>query len=503
MNKEKLDSLLWEQVPLENFLIPGHYEIKQKNFDDISLDNINELYVFRDDDYNIGISCVEDLERTIKKNNTTTDIISKVDKDEILPGTILPDKKLEINLFNNYIVNFEQIYLDRYESREDKVNYNLSCYRVEGKDTSKEATVIKEWFLNGSRRGLCFCVNSNFEYKVEGSVSGIYGDIKFPIKQSLEDQQYSGNLVHIKYKDTAFDVHFVGDKYGPSWSTNLSITYFEKYGRIPNSDERKKIRDYLSFFTGKRLIYIGEGRFDEKGNKIGFAMENPWTNEFNIRKLCKSEATPPIRDSATFSQTYFQSIQEYIDSFSEMYDKLDFELFFSSYWYAKEIRKPMDLPILASALEYLKRKWYEEIELNPETTLMEKKDFSKRIKPIKEMVDKQFEGTEYATRMKNSITNLNRMSISEQLTHFFESIDMPIGRTEKEALHARNLSVHGAYKESNVDYQKLYMTSQVYESIIVRTVLKLLKYHGTYIDYGSIGYPAKDINCPSGSSDEN
>lgn len=37
----------------------------------------------------------------------------------------------------------------------------------------------------------------------------------------------------------------------------------------------------------------------------------------------------------------------------------------------------MDLPILSAALENLKRKWYEEVEINPETVLMDKKIFLK------------------------------------------------------------------------------------------------------------------------------
>lgn len=94
------------------------------------------------------------------------------------------------------------------------------------------------------------------------------------------------------------------------------------------------------------------------------------------------------------------TIQKYIEPFSELYEKLDFASFFSAYWYAQKVTQPMDLPILSAALENLKRKWYEEVEINPETVLMDKKDFSKRIKPIKKMVETQFAGTEYVERMK-------------------------------------------------------------------------------------------------------
>lgn len=130
---------------------------------------------------------------------------------------------------------------------------------------------------------------------------------------------------------------------------------------------------------------------------------------------------------------------------------------------------------------------------------MDKKDFSKRIKPIKKLVETQFAGTEYVERMKKSIEGMNRMSVREQLTYFFEGIDMVVGKKEKKALQARNFSAHGSYAGDNIDYEEQFMTSQVYECILVRVILKLLKYEGNYIDYGTIGYPEKNINCPSGS----
>ena len=49
---------------------------------------------------------------------------------------------------------------------------------------------------------------------------------------------------------------------------------------------------------------------------------------------------------------------------------------FFNYWYARNIAKPMDLPILSSALEHLKSQWYKEVEMNPDTVLMDKKDFA-------------------------------------------------------------------------------------------------------------------------------
>lgn len=493
MNKRKLDSLLWENIPIDNFIISGHLDIKQENLDVVFWDDVDELYVTRDDNYNISISCVRYLNQYKEKKQKPT-----IDKRELIPGQTMPAGKLEIKIFDDYTVTFAPMYCDGYISKLDKTNYKLSCYQVEGKGT-KNPSVIKEWILNGSQSGLLFCGNSKFKYKVEGSFSGVYGDLEFPIKEELEDQEYIGTFIHLKYKDTAFDIHFVGNKYGPSWSTNLSISYFEEYGRIPSTEERKQIREYLSFFVGKRLMYVGESSFDKNGNQIGFVMKNPETYDFDIKRECMSRAKTPIKDDIMFRQNYFDTIQKYIEPFSELYGKLDFGSFFSAYWYAQKVTQPMDLPIFSAALENLKRKWYEEVELNPETVLMNKKDFSKRIKPIKELVETQFAETEYVERMKRSVVQMNCMSVSEQLTYFFKGINMEIGKKEKKALQARNLSAHGSYAGNNIDYEEQFMTSQVYECILTRVILKLLKYEGNYIDYGTIGYPEKNINCPSGS----
>lgn len=492
MNKRKLDSLLWESIPFENFIIGGHVSIVQENLDDVFWDDVDELCVSRDDEYNISISCVRYLNQCKERKQKPA-----VQKQEVALGSTMPEGRLELKIFDDYTVTFAPMYCTGYTSKLDKTEYRLFCYHIEGRSAKREPSVLKEWILNGSESGLSLCGNSMFEYRVEGSVFGKYGDISFPQKESLEEV-CCGSFIHIKFKDTAFDVHFVGDNYGPSWSTNLSISYLKKYGRIPNEEERNQIRDYLSFFIGKRLIYIGETSFDEVGNEIGFVMEYPRTYGFDIKKLCVNEPRPPIKNDFPSRQNYFDVVQNYINPFSELYEKLDFKSLFSAYWYAREIVRPMDLPILSGALENIKRKWYEKVELNPDTVLMDKRDFSKRIKLIKELVPTQFEGTGYTERMKRSIEGMNRMTVNEQLTHFFKGLNMTIGDAEKKALRARNFSAHGSFGD-NTDYQEQYMISQVYECILVRVILKLLKYDGKYIDYGTLGYPEKNIDCPSGS----
>lgn len=170
MNKKKLDSLLWENIPFDNFIICGHKGIKQENLDEVFWDDVDELYVSRDDNYNIKVSCVRYLNQYKEKKQRPV-----APERELIPGEAIPEGKLEIKIFDDYTVTFAPMYCNGYESKLDKTNYLLSCYRVEGKGSQKPS-VIKEWIMNGSDRGLYFCANSKFEYKVEGSVSGVYGE---------------------------------------------------------------------------------------------------------------------------------------------------------------------------------------------------------------------------------------------------------------------------------------------------------------------------------------
>lgn len=487
----KLDALIWEQIIFDNF-IHDTTDISQENLDDVPFENLNKLSVSRDENYNIKLTCIRYINRF-----SGPDSMKKIPKKDEPPGGWIQEGKINIRLFEDFQIILNPCYYNGCECKMDKTEYKLLCYHLEGKSISKKMVAIKEWLINGSSSGLCFCVNKKFEYTVEGTTFGLYGDMEFPSKQLVREQEYMGNFIHVKYKDTAFDVHYV-DRYGPKWSTNISISYYENYGRIPNIEEREMIRDYISFFAGKRLIYTGESHYDENGNVIGFVMESPHSYGMDIKRMCANAGLAPIRDNYRAAKSYLETITNHLEKFESLYKKLDFQSLFSAYWYAHEIAKPMDLPILSGALEHLMKKWYSEIKSNPDTVLMDKKDFAERIEPIEKMINEQFVGTKYAERMKQSILNINRMSVNEQFTNFFAGIGLPVGEEEKKALKARIFSAHGSFRDKEENWHEQFLLSRVYECLIDRVVLKLLGYKGKYVDYRIIGFPEKDINCPIG-----
>ena len=491
---DRLAALLWENIPSENLIFKGYSKLEERNLEDLPIDLLDELYISRDDRYDIKITCI----RKINRFNDQTHSRKKKERGFLAGETVNPGEVIVRPFGDSYSILFAPCYYSGCVSTLDSSKYQLSCYHIECKYSEKPITILKEWILNGSQSGLRFCANQQFNYTVESAVFGKYGDFEFPIKDSHKEMERVGNFVHFKFRDTAFDVHYVGNDYGPTWSENLSISYFEKYGRIPSAEERIIIREYLSFIVGTRLLYIGNSTFDDNGNQLGFEMESPNTYSFEIERICKNAAMPPICDKYDSLNAYFDFVQKYLEPFADLYTKLDFNALFGSYWYAKNMAKPYDLPILSGSLEYLMKKWYEQVELNPETILIDKKEFKNRIKPIKNLTKEQFKDTEFADRMQHSIDGMNRMTINEMMWHFFDKIGMPIGETEKKALQARNLSAHGSFRVMGSNYSELYKFSKVYECIITRTVLILLGYAGKYVDYGILGFPEKDVKVPSG-----
>lgn len=496
---DKISELFWENVPTDNLIYKGITKIEEKGLENLPVDIIDEIYVSRDENYNIKVSCASNTGIVVNKVP-----LGNKQKMDYAPGEIVPPGELIIRSFGDTrSMVFNPCYYNGCSITFNRTEYQLSCYRVEYKYSTNPVSVLKEWILNGGKSGLRVCTNQTYKYTVEEALFGTYGDLEFPAREVYEKQETLGRFTHFSFMDTAFDVHYVGNNYGPEWSENLCISYFDKYGRIPNDEERKIIRDYLSFIIGSKLILIGNSTFDDTGNQLGFVMDSPNTYCFDIEKMCKSVATPPINDRIDSLQDYYDTVQKYINPFTDLYEKLDFGSLFDSYWYAKSIAKPYDLPILSGALECLMKRWYEQVELNPETVLMNKKDFQKRVKVVKKAVEEQFKDTEYAERMQRSVESMNRMSINEKIIHFFDRINMPIGKNEEIALHARNFSAHGSFRDMENNNFELIMTSKIYECIIVRTVLVLLGYEGKYVDYGTLGQPDRDIRVPSGDSETN
>ena len=188
----KLASLLWESIPSDNLIIKGSSKLESKNLDDLPIDLLDELYISRDGNYDIKVSCARRINRGSDQKT-----FRKIEK-EFVPGETITPGELAVRPIGE-VCSFviAPCYYKGYKSTLEKVEYQLSCSHVECKYSEETSAVLKEWFLNGSQSGLCFCENQEFEYTVEETVNGRYGAFDFPNKTTLKVHERTGRFVHI------------------------------------------------------------------------------------------------------------------------------------------------------------------------------------------------------------------------------------------------------------------------------------------------------------------
>ena len=99
--------------------------VKRCNLDEVFWDDLDELSVSRDEDYNIKITCVRNLNK-FKINNQR----NAIPQNDFVLGEVVPSGRLEIKINEDYTVTFSPMYFNGYESKLDKTNYRLSCYTL-------------------------------------------------------------------------------------------------------------------------------------------------------------------------------------------------------------------------------------------------------------------------------------------------------------------------------------------------------------------------------------
>lgn len=90
------------------------------------------------------------------------------------------------------------------------------------------------------------------------------------------------------------------------------------------------------------------------------------------------------------------------------------------------------------------------------------------------------------------------MSLTFKLKFFFEEIGFPLGETENDAINCRHKMLHSSESMGDTEIEKIIRLSFAYRCLVHRTVLKILGYTVTYVDYSMIGSPEKPIDSAIG-----
>jgi len=489
------------------------YEIQKSREDHIISESLpigtKTVEIFRNDSYNIsGIvkGKFEKYEELDVLKQKSSPLGTFVEPNNITISDISAHYSI-LGLMGNLTYAFD-----------NKFEYRFSAYSVKREfDNSEKISWLTEWFLNGPNNPLVFSSSTEYElvkkYKRIRKISENYKHLSTDLKTNLtKDNTHfekldkwsvkSFNYSLIGYENeesetSYFIIHQVPDELGPEWSENIGIEFREEW-KIPNDDERTKIREIVSFILGRQLLNIGHTKYDKNGNYIeDFVSDNDLPSAIDLKKLCNQsyDKTPikinPLDPKTSLEHVLKQLIPPYLKNRDEL--KLNHMLW--RYWLAMALNFESRLTLLSSGLELLFKYWYKSTKSKSKGVYLNKNIFDDVLENQFNSIGMILNGQKYSDRMIRRMQNAYQMGVNERIRNFFDEIQLDVGIVEEKALRIRNKPVHGSIFGSK-ESEELWKLTEAYIVLINRMILKILGFSGKYIDYYNPDYPERTLERP-------
>lgn len=356
---------------------------------------------------------------------------------------------------------------------------------------------LTEWYINGIKAGF-FLFRSTVRTCKE-----TYMRERKTTKEKPETfdtgESFSGSIDHalIKCEDFSFIIHTVPEHFGPSWSNNIGIEYRSEFGRIPNPEERVAISEIVSFVIGKHLLKVGYTSYDKSGIPIEKVAVNPWGD--NIRHLAQTPPFPPIQIGTEATRGKIETIlPPLVKKYLELRKSLKLDEVLWRYWIGSELPLGSNIPIMANGIEILIKYWFKSQKSKSKGIYLTKVEFDTITKEEFEKIEATLEDKQFKEKIMNKLKDCYKMSLTDQLKFFFEELGLPLGKTEQEAIRCRHKMIHSSVNMGATEIEKIVRLSFAYRCLVHRTILKILEYSGTYMDYSTIGLPEKPIDQVAG-----
>ncbi len=304
-----------------------------------------------------------------------------------------------------------------------------------------------------------------------------------------------GDYMQIITEDMDFIIQKIDKKYLPEWAGGIQIEYNSRNKSIPPNGIREGISEIVSFIIGMPLIKIGETWLDKNENVVKKIAQSPSGD--NVISKCNSTVQPPIEfdwhsDRLALEKYLIQVIPVYL----KLRDSLNLSDVLWKYWTAKELPIGTNLPILASGFERLAEDHINSRGLIKKYGNLEKKEYYRLIKEVKMGLETVLDKFEFKNRILNKLENPFSLGMGEKIRLFSEDLGLNVTKNSKEnaALLARNSMTHSSIEINEAAIKKYLNLTHAYTSLFNRALLKIMGFEGKYIDYSTIGYPAKEMS---------
>jgi hypothetical protein len=358
---------------------------------------------------------------------------------------------------------------------------------------------LTEWYINGIKAGF-FLFRSTVRTCKE-----TYTRERKTTKEKPETfdtgESIGGSIDHafIKCDDFGFIIHTAPEQFGPGWSNNIGIEYRSEFGRIPSPEERLAISEIVSFVIGKHLLKVGYTSYAKSGIPIEKVAVNPWGD--NIRHLAHTPQIPPIQIGTEATRGKIETIlPPLVKKYLELREPLKLDEVLWRYWIGRELPLGSNIPIMANGIEILIKYWFKSQKSKSKGIYLTKDEFDTITKEEFKKIEATLEDKQFKEKIMNKLKDCYKMSLTDQLKFFFEELGLPLGKTEQKAIRCRHKMIHSSVNMGATEIQEIIRLSFAYRCLVHRTVLKILDYSGTYVDYSMIGFPEKPIDIVIGNN---
>ena len=285
----------------------------------------------------------------------------------------------------------------------------------------------------------------------------------------------TGSLGCIGLKINDFSLYICSYKHN-----NQNYQYI-LYDKIVPEEERRKIRDSISFIIGKPIIYLGYSTYTdtEESKIVSFELKSA----YDYKGAFTLEEWPPTILSSNMSNiidsTVFNSL---LISLYENYEKYHFQHLFWMYWHASTSHFYSASVQFGGCIESLQNSYLEE---NSNSKIIESKKIWKDFRhDTKKLIDGLKIENNEKELLKNKMNNLNFLPQQKQLEKLFDLLNIELTNLESNTWKQRNIPAHGKEIKNDIDYIR---GVKILRTLLNRLVLKISNASEYYFDYYSFG----------------
>jgi hypothetical protein len=268
---------------------------------------------------------------------------------------------------------------------------------------------------------------------------------------------------------------------------------FILYSGAPSDDERLRIREVLSFFLGRYLIYLGYSTYDDKWMTVRTKAVASYSLDGKAFTMVTQTPAPIATPGWRFVD---QSIADrFVSALLSNYEQLDFLHLSWAYWHGMTATSHIAGVHFGALVESLQRRYQELHPSRVTTAVMDKAKWRKIRDALSDLLPTLDLAEEEVTLVTGKIGELNQIPNGMILQRVYSSLQLNMSAAEINAWKTRNSAAHGKATQPE-DVLDQIRDNKRLRLLFIRLLLAITSASDHYIDDCSLHHPVRPLQDP-------